>query len=255
MITVSVVPNDIKSRHPPFKVPNSNQVQVGTVHPVAPSVCPSSDDIITSVVFLPFSYSPPLTVFPATGLLSRPRPLFIPISPWQCFLLRLVLCLSFVLYSSPSHLIALPQFDLCLNNVIHCDLAPVRNPIGHISPSIFVSIPVAPWPVRVFPPSTSKRSPFPTGVYSQSIPHTFLSVRPFLVPVLLPSPLRLTPSTLPPSVLLSYTDPSVIPFLPSLYATFFPHPTSTHLNTRLTSTFVSPAEVHRPLPHNTQPAI
>eukprot|EP00808_Paulinella_micropora_P020803 g59595.t1 len=40
------------------------------------------DDIITSVVFLPFSYSPPLTVFPATGLLSRPRPLFIPISPW-----------------------------------------------------------------------------------------------------------------------------------------------------------------------------
>eukprot|EP00808_Paulinella_micropora_P023306 g65896.t1 len=65
----------------------------------------------------------------------------------QCFLLRLVLCLSFVRYSSPSHLIAMPQFDWCLNNGIHCDLVPV--PTGHISPSIFVSIPVAPWPVTV----------------------------------------------------------------------------------------------------------
>eukprot|EP00808_Paulinella_micropora_P031239 g51167.t1 len=138
----------------------------------------SSDDIITSVVLFPFPYSPPLgTVFPATCLLPRPRPLFIPISPpfllprhnptpytctfipcrpcsvamcpcsRQWFLLRLVLCLSFVRYSLPSHLIAMPQFDLCLDNGIHCDLVPV--PTGHISPSIFVSIPVAPWPVRV----------------------------------------------------------------------------------------------------------
>eukprot|EP00808_Paulinella_micropora_P001681 g38097.t1 len=187
----SVVPNDITSRHPPFQVSNTNQVQVGTVHPVAPSVCPSSDDIITSVVFFPFPHSPPLgTVFPATGLLSRPRPLFIPISPsyyhatirllTRFFLLRLVPGLSFVRYSLPSHLIAMPQCDLCLNNGIHCDLVPV--PTGHISPSIFVSIPVAPWPVKAS-----------------------------LVAILF----AFDTSTLPPpSVLLSYTDPSVIPSLP-----------------------------------------
>eukprot|EP00808_Paulinella_micropora_P008199 g45174.t1 len=65
----------------------------------------------------------------------------------QCFLLRLVLCLSFVRYSLPSYLIAMPQFDLCLNNDIHREVVPV--PTGHISPSIFVSIPVAPWPALI----------------------------------------------------------------------------------------------------------
>eukprot|EP00808_Paulinella_micropora_P025634 g35263.t1 len=172
MIAESVVPNDIKSRHPPFQVPNTNQVQVGTVHPVAPSVCPSSDDIITSVVFFPFPYPPfsrncvscywsfvpsSSVIHPHFAFLLRrhnPTPYtctFIPCRPCsfamcpcsrQCFLLRLVLCLSFVRYSLPSHLIAMPQFDLCLNNGIHCDLVPV--PTGHISPSIFVSISVAP---------------------------------------------------------------------------------------------------------------
>eukprot|EP00808_Paulinella_micropora_P029111 g70441.t1 len=54
----------------------------------------------------------------------------------QCFLLRLVLCLSFVRYSLPFYLIAMPQFNLCLNNCIYCDLVPVPTVLQNsIAPS------------------------------------------------------------------------------------------------------------------------
>eukprot|EP00808_Paulinella_micropora_P017079 g43699.t1 len=243
----SVVPNDIKSRHPPFQVPNTNQVQVGT------ELC---------FLLLVFCDSPVLGRYssPFRLLITTPQSDFLHV---QCFLLRLVLCLSFVRYSLPSHLIAMPQFDLCLNDGIYCDLVPV--PTGHISPSIFVSIPVAAWPVRVpiyyrdvsdpvtillhtlllpsrvrltfailipsLNPAHIPSCPVPSSFNHPPFgPQQFCLVRPPFIctptfpvavttpiskPVLLPSPLRLTPSTLPPpSVLLSYTDPSVIPSLP-----------------------------------------